>query len=189
MRSAARRLAGAGPIGRAGGGAPSGRFLGSVAIKGFPYALLDSLIELLARDMFLAHIWPNHGFWCERREMSAASLAGRRVLRTCLTVLSSLALAMIALAPASSAQASGTPGPKNPYSPAYQHAYRHGVVPTRETGAKMQQWQQQNRSAALAANDLNYGGGVDGIGVTTGHPKVYLVFWGSQWGSASTNGS
>ena len=28
---------------------------------------------------------------------------------------------------------------------------------------------------------LVYGGGVDGIGVTTGAPKLYLVFWGSQW--------
>ncbi|MFL6138756.1 MAG: putative Ig domain-containing protein [Frankiaceae bacterium] len=33
---------------------------------------------------------------------------------------------------------------------------------------------------------LHYGGGVDGIGVTTGHEKVYLVFYGSQWGTAST---
>src|SRR5262249_27073722 len=32
-----------------------------------------------------------------------------------------------------------------------------------------------------------YGGGVDGIGVTTGAPKVYLVFWGTQWGTQSTN--
>jgi serine protease len=32
-----------------------------------------------------------------------------------------------------------------------------------------------------------YGGGNAGVGVTTGAPKVYLVFWGSQWGSQSTN--
>jgi serine protease len=36
-------------------------------------------------------------------------------------------------------------------------------------------------------NNLRYGGGIDGVGVTTGAPKVYLVFWGSQWGSQSTN--
>ena len=30
-------------------------------------------------------------------------------------------------------------------------------------------------------------GGTDGIEVTTGTPKVYLVFYGSQWGTESTN--
>ena len=45
------------------------------------------------------------------------------------------------------------------------------------------------RRAAASANDLNYGGGIDGIGVTTGHEKVYLVFYGSQWGTQSTNGN
>ena len=46
-------------------------------------------------------------------------------------------------------------------------------------------------AAALqaSANDLNYGGGIDGIGVTTGQEKVYLVFYGSQWGTASTDGN
>jgi len=34
-----------------------------------------------------------------------------------------------------------------------------------------------------AGNPLIYGGGRDGIGVTTGDPKVYVVFWGSQWGA------
>ena len=33
---------------------------------------------------------------------------------------------------------------------------------------------------------LRYGGGTGGIGVTTGHPSVYLVFWGSQWGTPAT---
>src|SRR4051794_32497574 len=35
----------------------------------------------------------------------------------------------------------------------------------------------------LAALPLRYGGGVDSIGVTTGAPKVYIVFWGNQWGT------
>src|SRR5882724_1581601 len=34
---------------------------------------------------------------------------------------------------------------------------------------------------------LTYGGGNSGVGVTTGSPKIYLVFWGSQWGTSSTN--
>ena len=44
-------------------------------------------------------------------------------------------------------------------------------------------------SGAASGNGLlSYGGGVDGIGVTTGHPQVYLIFWGSQWGTSSTGG-
>jgi serine protease len=37
------------------------------------------------------------------------------------------------------------------------------------------------------SGNLTYQGGVDGIGVTTGTPKVYLVFWGAGWGTAGTN--
>ena len=39
-------------------------------------------------------------------------------------------------------------------------------------------------AAALASH-----GGIDGIEVTTGTPKVYVVFYGSQWGTQSTNAS
>jgi serine protease len=64
---------------------------------------------------------------------------------------------------------------------AADHAYRHGLEPTLDAakhlgiglpGLKMQ---------------LSYGGGTGGIGVVTGAPKVYLVFWGSQWGTAGTD--
>jgi len=34
--------------------------------------------------------------------------------------------------------------------------------------------------------DLSYQGGIGGVGVTTGPPQVYLVFYGSQWGTQST---
>ncbi|KAA2261566.1 hypothetical protein F0L68_15920 [Solihabitans fulvus] len=34
---------------------------------------------------------------------------------------------------------------------------------------------------------MAYHGGQDSIGVTTGPPKVYLIYWGSQWGSQSKN--
>jgi Putative Ig domain len=62
--------------------------------------------------------------------------------------------------------------------------YRHGILP-------MLGFHVSGNSATPAAssNDLNYGGGIDGIGVTTGKEKVYLVFYGSQWGTASTNSS
>jgi serine protease len=74
----------------------------------------------------------------------------------------------------------GTAG--NPYSPAYGHPYRHGVVPTVEQHQVMRQ-----HPTIAAGNTLQYGGGIDGIGVTSGPPKVYLVFWGTQWGSQGTD--
>jgi Putative Ig domain len=79
----------------------------------------------------------------------------------------------------------------DPYSPAYHHSYRHGVVPTTGRARQMRTWASQHAAAihALSANDLNYGGGIDGIGVTTGHEKVYLVFYGSQWGTQGKNSS
>ncbi len=39
----------------------------------------------------------------------------------------------------------------------------------------------------VSPGSLYYRGGVAGVGVTTGAPKVYLVFWGSQWGTAGTD--
>ena len=36
---------------------------------------------------------------------------------------------------------------------------------------------------------MNFGGAISGVGVTTGAPQVYLVFWGSQWGTSSTDGN
>ena len=91
-----------------------------------------------------------------------------------------------------SAGVAGTPPVANPYSPAYRHPYRHGVVPTRGQLTKMRQWASGHparRAAATAsADDLSYGGGIDGIGITTGHEKVYLVFYGSQWGTISASG-
>src|SRR5579884_2010194 len=56
------------------------------------------------------------------------------------------------------------------------HLYRHGAVPFRG-----------HQIHATSANDLNFGGGISGVGVTTGAPQVYLVFWGSQWGTQSVN--
>jgi serine protease len=54
-----------------------------------------------------------------------------------------------------------------------------------------QEWHDKARvdhrtGRAAGVGNLQFGGGVDGIGVTTGTPQVYVVFWGSQWGSSST---
>jgi serine protease len=80
----------------------------------------------------------------------------------------------------------------NPYSPAYGHAYRHGVVPTRSQNAKMKSYAAApGPKTSTGPETLAYGGGIANIngtvvGVTSGTPKVYLVFWGSQWGTQST---
>jgi serine protease len=78
----------------------------------------------------------------------------------------------------------------NPYAPNYGHAYRHGAVPTREAHGRMKQYQSlhaASTAAATGSQTLSYGGGVDGIGVTSGTPKVYIVVYGSQWGTAGTD--
>jgi Putative Ig domain len=78
----------------------------------------------------------------------------------------------------------------NPYSPAYRHGYRLGVVPFRATATRMRAWAGPPRTGAkaISSSQLRYGGGTEGIGVTTGHEQVYLVFWGSQWGTQGTQG-
>ncbi|HWX66302.1 MAG TPA: PKD domain-containing protein, partial [Rhodanobacter sp.] len=79
----------------------------------------------------------------------------------------------------------------NPYSPANGHAYRHGVLPTRDVHNKMKQWNAQHALAAQAvatgAKTLSFGGGTGGVGVMSGKVKVYFVYYGTQWGTRSTN--
>jgi Putative Ig domain/PASTA domain len=77
----------------------------------------------------------------------------------------------------------------NPYAPSYQHPYRHGAVPTRGAKAKMNAYRAQRPLAQAASPQLRFDGGIDGIGVTTGRPRVFLVFFGSGWGTAHTNAS
>src|SRR5947209_2804834 len=118
--------------------------------------------------------------------MTRFPAAPRRALRLGLIGAAAAALAAGGLVWAGSAQASIA----NPYAPTYQHQYRHGAVPTRAAQANMQSFQAAHPNAAIpaaSANNLRYGGGVDGIGVTTGKEKVYLIFWGSQWGTAGTD--
>jgi len=95
---------------------------------------------------------------------------------------------------ATTAGAASSPVAANPYSPALGHAYRHGVVPTPTQLARMKAWAAGHLGigglpVGFGSETLSYGGGIDGIGVTSGTPKVYLVFWGSQWGTSATNSS
>jgi hypothetical protein len=111
-----------------------------------------------------------------------------------LTVLVGSA-AMTVAAMAAPAFAGATPSSannpvSNPYSPANGHSYRHGVVPTLGAHARMNEWAKQHAvPAATGTRTLSYGGGVDGIGVQSGHSKVYLVFYGTQWGTQTTDGN
>jgi len=97
-----------------------------------------------------------------------------------------LAAASLAGAATAAGHSSPTKHPQNPYAPSTGHPYRHGAVPTLETNAKMKAWQHAN-FAATGPKTLSYGGGVDGIGVQSGHSKVYLVFYGTQWGTQTTS--
>ncbi|MEV7025679.1 Ig domain-containing protein [Kitasatospora sp. NPDC093558] len=124
--------------------------------------------------------------------------AGRptRTARTsALAGVAALALAAAGFAStAAQAQPEATNRPSastsNPYSPSYQHPYRHGAVPTIEQNARMKAWEDTHAgTAATGPQTLSYGGGTNGVGVLSGHAKVYLVFYGTQWGSQGTNGS
>ena len=105
------------------------------------------------------------------------SISGKSVRNTALLAVGCLA--------ACSYEPTRQPTYDNPYSPRHEHAYRHGAVPTREVIERMRSWEETQRSwrpsISLTATALTYGGGVDGIGVTSGVPRVYLVFYGSQW--------
>ncbi|WP_083974434.1 putative Ig domain-containing protein [Kitasatospora mediocidica] len=123
----------------------------------------------------------------------------RLARRAALTGAVSLAVAAAGLiagpaqAVAPSAPAAQQAQSADPFSPSYQHAYRHGAVPTLQQHDKMTGWATSHAAttAATGPETLSYGGGVDGIGVQSGHSKVYLVFYGSQWGTqgADANGN
>jgi serine protease len=96
-------------------------------------------------------------------------------------------VAATTIAGAATAAAGGhnTKNPQNPYDPSTGHPYRHGAIPTREMNTKMKAWAHANVNAT-GPETLSYGGGVDGIGVQSGHSKVYLVLYGNQWGTQTT---
>jgi hypothetical protein len=121
----------------------------------------------------------------EETTMARVESLPRWITRAGLAVLAGAAMVAGAVVATTPAHASDV----NPYSPAAGHPYRHGAVPTLEAAAQMRTYRAANPTKAPAASGLNlsYGGAVDGIGVTTGKPRVYLIFWGSQWGSAGTD--
>ena len=133
-----------------------------------------------------------------------AAGAGTQAMASAASASRIPAIGEAASAPSGTGAAGGATGKAtghaaDPFSPAFHHHYRHGVVPTRNASRQMRAWAaqhpalaQRTRPAAQQAppdNNLVYGGGVDGIGVTTGHEQVYLVFYGSQWGRIGRDGN
>ena len=111
---------------------------------------------------------------------------GRSHSRLLTAVVCAGGIAALAGTTTVSASASGAASAYSTASITAGHAYRHGAVPARSPAGA-------GRAAAsvhaLSANNLSFGGGISGVGVTTGAEKVYLVFWGSQWGTQGTNGA
>ena len=110
--------------------------------------------------------------------------------------IAALTAGLTGLAACSSEPQATYPGagqvPVNPYT-AQKGGHRHWIVPTQETAQQWRAWKANMRTRnapAAAANTVLFGGGIDGIGVTSGVPRVYLVFWGSQWsGGGDPNGA
>ncbi len=96
--------------------------------------------------------------------------------------IATLALALVAGFTSSASAAPGA-APNAIAKLVKGHSYRHGIIPMRGHGARAA----AAVPAASSAN-LRYGGSQFGVGVTTGAPRVYVIFWGSQWGAQSTNG-
>jgi serine protease len=87
----------------------------------------------------------------------------------------------------------GPPGPGTVSDPVAGHPYRHGAVPIhgQRVGAGSHAGVKPTSVGGKAATPgratkgpVRSGGG----SVLTGPPSVYLVFWGDNWGSASTFG-
>jgi serine protease len=100
---------------------------------------------------------------------------GLRHLRT-FTATAAVALTLTAVGAQPLGALTRSPAPAT--APAAAKLPLHKVVyPTRNT---------VHRSTAFSSEpQLQYWGGYDNIGVVSGPPRVYLVFWGSQWGSPS----
>ncbi|GAB3786731.1 hypothetical protein [Dyella agri] len=71
----------------------------------------------------------------------------------------------------------------NPYAPAFGHTYRHGALPTREVQGQMHRYESSHHGGGGSAKTLSFGGG----SVMDSHIKVYIVYYGSNWGTQSAN--
>ncbi|MFE0465358.1 putative Ig domain-containing protein [Kitasatospora sp. NPDC058965] len=86
---------------------------------------------------------------------------------------------------AATATGSGINNEFNPYSTSLNASKIPGIK--QYEAQRRDRLAHQAQAAATGQETLSYGGGVDGIGVQSGHSKVYLVFYGNQWGTQSTD--
>ncbi|WP_181442479.1 putative Ig domain-containing protein [Streptomyces tateyamensis] len=86
---------------------------------------------------------------------------------------------------AAAVSGSGITNEFNPYSSTLNASKIPGIK--QYEAQKRDRLAHQLSAAATGQQTLSYGGGVDGIGVQSGHSKVYLVFYGNQWGTQSTD--
>jgi serine protease len=117
-------------------------------------------------------------------------------LRPAAALVVSAALALAGAATTAARAAEPAPAPHgstaDPFDPSYLRPYRHGAIPTLDRLQQMRQWAAQHAgttaAVATGTQTLSYGGGIDGIGVQSGvKNKVYLVFYGRQWGTQGTD--
>lgn len=77
-----------------------------------------------------------------------------------------------------------TTAPHNTH-PASATDVRRGVMPMRGPNGKP--IHSKFASKSPTSGNLSYQGGSGGYGVIRGRPRVYVVYWGNQWGSASAD--
>ncbi len=97
------------------------------------------------------------------------------------------------------ANLAGNQAIQNPYHPQFGASYRHGAIPTIEGLANIKLWASKHSNGEFydpkkatsqpgsSAGLLTFGGGTSGVGVGSGQVKVYLVFYGTQWGTQTTD--
>jgi len=124
-----------------------------------------------------------------------------RLLSTAISALLSIAMGVTAAHADDGMSINPNTGKKgnvlqDPYSPLTGHHYRHGVVLTVDGQQMSRQWRSANivaggtATTATGPDTLAYNGGqpsAGGAGVMDGTVKVYVVFYGSQWGNQSTD--
>ena len=134
---------------------------------------------------------PSHVRPAVRRALAAAPIVG-------VGLLFGLTVATAPVAGAAGSSTSGAqPSVVLTVPTALHHGYRHGAVPRKTRDVRgvealgfAPQVPGQEAVRAASRKLVKYGGGLTaggltGAGVTTGRPKVYLVFMGDQWGTES----
>ena len=119
--------------------------------------------------------------------MPNKSIAQRRIAAAAVGALASAALTVGVASLASAAPSSSPMTATDPVVSYFQQ--HHGVMPTVQEQAHIAAWQAAHPDAVRATGgQLSYNGGINGQGVMSGaKTKVYLVFYGNQWGTESTD--